>query len=202
MLEFKCICASGLEQCTSDNGSGVKVDMCLNLDALNMKNCEVCKEGWGNGNGNWSDGCKVNFETDPNHCGSEGYKCADHVAHAFGFFCEGNKCNYTLCLSEGATAYADCNGDRTDGCETPINTTQNCGVCKNSCQPNQECKAETAGPRCCYPGGKDLSSGVTKSQCCEGLKLWRRSAGVFCWVSEKYQCAKDEPSGCGWKEVK
>jgi len=198
MFEFSCICADGLTQCMSNNGSGVKVEMCLDLNALNMKSCEVCQEDWANINGDWSDGCETYLKTDLNHCGLEGNDCTTKVKNAIGITCKDGQCDYLSCQA----GYGNCNGDRTDGCEAPINTTQNCGVCKNSCQVKQECKTETAGVRCCYPGGVELSSGIARSQCCEGLKLWRRNANVMCWVSEAYQCATSAPSGCGWSEVK
>jgi hypothetical protein len=36
----------------------------------------VCKQGWGDCNGDLTDGCEVNLNSDPNHCGACGSSCA------------------------------------------------------------------------------------------------------------------------------
>lgn len=37
------------------------------------------------------------------------------------------------CVAVCAAGFADCNNDVSDGCETPIDTLENCGACRNQC---------------------------------------------------------------------
>jgi hypothetical protein len=46
----------------------------------------------------------------------------------------GGVCNAGVCSGQSCVAgFGDCNGDMNDGCETPLNTTSNCGGCGAGC---------------------------------------------------------------------
>jgi|GEM_PF-4793615 len=193
-----CQCADGADLCFATEGTP---DLCLNLPALNMKSCRECAMGWANVDGNWANGCEVDLSSNPYLCGSLDTNCFNQVQNAELPECKDSKCNYLTCQSAGGWPYGDCDGNRSNGCETPLNSRTHCGTCGNQCLTNQDCKSEASGIRCCYPDGKEALV-VNKDLCCAGTKLWKRSAGIVCWVSSKYECAAKEPGGCGWKEVK
>ena len=52
--------------------------------------------------------------------------------------CGATGCEVTSCT----TGYGDCNATGTDGCETPLNTADNCGFCGRDCG-TQACNAQT-----------------------------------------------------------
>jgi hypothetical protein len=102
--------------------------------------------GNGNGNGNGDGGtiatasCAdpatacgascVDLQNDPMNCGDCGHACdAAHVEHAL---CLAGTCSYDDC----AGGFADCDGDVTNGCETPTDhDVANCGGCGIVCAP-------------------------------------------------------------------
>jgi hypothetical protein len=57
-------------------------------------------------------GCETKLDSDVNHCGSCGFRCDINYPHA-GPVCDQGNCGMTC--DEG---WLDCNGSRTDGCET------------------------------------------------------------------------------------
>src|SRR5262249_129887 len=44
-------------------------------------------------------------------------------------------CDYSSCNA----GFGDCNGNRGDGCETSLTTSQHCGACGNQCGSTQSC---------------------------------------------------------------
>ncbi len=65
---------------------------------------------------------------DDDNCGSCGHACADAVAHADNPHCENGACDYDHCHAE----YLDCDGDRSNGCET-LRSMDNCPACGVAC---------------------------------------------------------------------
>ena len=83
-----------------------------------------CSPGTDDCDGDRSNGCEVDLETDPMHCGECGIACAgpdcDCVDGELDSVCPAQR--------------ADCNGDATDGCEVDIGTdSANCGACGSVC---------------------------------------------------------------------
>jgi len=177
-----------------------------------LADCEKCKDGWANDDGDWSNGCETDVSV--SECwGAEGKKnCLSDVKNADGIRCKDGQCDYVVCKA----GYGDCDGDRTNGCEAELNNTEFCGHCSIACKPGQDCRLpEEVAPRCCFDenmgctGKANSPCGLRQDECCDGLKLWREQTlwfGNVCAAPRKdsYSCAKEKPTtptGC-WVEIK
>jgi hypothetical protein len=97
----------------------------------------VCLAGWGDCH-TLSLGCESDLANDPQHCGSCGTACpkpANTVAH-----CASNTCGAPTCTAN----YGNCDGDLLgNGCETHLNSNQNCGSCGNNCTSGKHCSSNS-----------------------------------------------------------
>ena len=85
-----------------------------------------CEPGFGDCNDDASDGCEVDVRSSPAHCGGCGNACALEHATA--------SCTDGACAIESCDAgFDDCDGDPSNGCETPLDTLTDCGACGVSC---------------------------------------------------------------------
>jgi len=91
----------------------------------------VCAKNTKDCNHNLTDGCEVNFLTDPTNCGECGKVC--QIAHAKSH-CQSGSCGLGACDPD----FGNCNGLLSDGCETPLYTMSNCGGCGIKCNPGTE----------------------------------------------------------------
>jgi len=73
-------------------------------------------------------GACTRLEDDPGHCGACGQDCGRRLLHVTAPACAAGACDYAAC----AEGFLDCDGDRTNGCETPI-TDADCGACGRAC---------------------------------------------------------------------
>lgn len=93
--------------------------------------CELstCTAPFGNCDGNSSNGCESNAETDAMNCGGCGNVC--NLPHAESI------CNQRFCaVAKCEAGWADCNGLAKDGCETHLlSSLTDCGVCQAACAP-------------------------------------------------------------------
>lgn len=113
-----------------------------------------CHAGWGDciTTGTNVDGCETPLTTISN-CGGCGNGC--DTATSTPTACAGGVCVYTC-----KPGFGDCDGTGTDphnlnGCETPINTTTNCGSCGAACDTTHSIGAScSSGPTCKYTGCK------------------------------------------------
>lgn len=91
----------------------------------------------------------VNLANDVFNCGACGNVCDDSGRPAppdyMSYTCLGSECGKLVC----AINRADCNGDLFDGCETLINTTDNCGSCGVACAPGEVCASNSSGKLVC-----------------------------------------------------
>lgn len=71
-------------------------------------------------------GCEVDTRTDTAHCGACDHDCAAEP-HVVAAQCDDSACVFDTCEDD----WADC--DAGPGCETPIDTVQDCGGCGNDC---------------------------------------------------------------------
>jgi MYXO-CTERM domain-containing protein len=148
-------CEDGYANCDHNNANGCETD--IQSDADNCGGCEVhcdipnataacsagacvvaeCEAGWGDCNGEGEDGCEVELDTNPNHCGGCGQLCElDHASAE----CRNGVCQLDDC-DEG---WADCNGDEADGCEVDLTSdAEHCGHCAVACPEGQTCEAGT-----------------------------------------------------------
>jgi hypothetical protein len=87
----------------------------------------VCQAPHADCDNNPANGCEVDTDTDPQHCGGCAIACAFPNANVG---CAGGKCTLTSCVN----GFSDCNKNPTDGCEAALATDpKNCGACGNVC---------------------------------------------------------------------
>lgn len=159
-------CNPGYSDCDGDAADGCEVD--TNQDPHNCGTCghdcfagggttnwvcdqgkcavSKCPLGKGDCNNNPADGCEDNLTSDPKNCSFCGHDCSNTVLHATAV-CNNSKCDYSTC----DPGWADCDGDRSNGCEQDITTDPtNCGKCGNTC-------ASTNGAAGCVSGKCTIS---------------------------------------------
>lgn len=94
-----------------------------------------CDTGWGNCDGDLSNGCEADVSGDPAHCGSCSNSCSNTLAHST-TSCAAGQCVFTGCLP----GYGNCDGVAGNGCEAGFLTDAgNCGGCGASCSSSQYC---------------------------------------------------------------
>jgi Cys-rich repeat protein len=109
-------------------------------------------------------GCEVDTLTDKANCGGCGKVCSGN--HITSPICTGG-----LCTGACDTGYGDCNGDKlSDGCETALNTVQNCGACGNACGAGSMC----VGGACttCSVKVNEVMTGTTASGSEEFVEIY------------------------------
>ena len=104
-----------------------------------------------------TNGCETQITTATN-CGKCGQSC--DTTHSNGAACSGSSCTYTGCQS----AWADCDkttNPDTNGCETPLDSTSNCGGCGKACSTSTgqpSCNGSTCAYSC-NSGRSDCNAG-------------------------------------------
>lgn len=147
-------CNPGFGNCNGLAGDGCEVD--VNSDPQNCGQCLLacsfpntagacvagactvgtCDAGFADCNGVVPDGCEVNTQTDPLHCGSCTAQ-ACNLPHA-PQFCSGGACAVAACDA----GWGNCNGVTADGCELPVlDDPNNCGGCNATCASDRVCSA-------------------------------------------------------------
>ncbi|MFO0556673.1 MAG: hypothetical protein U0269_01520 [Polyangiales bacterium] len=107
----------------------------------------LCQMGFGNCDRNTANGCEVDVRTSATHCGMCGRACALPNATAG---CSAGSCVIAMCNA----GFGDCDAMAANGCETPLNSVSNCGMCGRSCSG--------ASPIC------DTRAGMCSSGCVGG----------------------------------
>ncbi len=89
-------------------------------------------------NGVADDGCEIDTDHDPQHCGDcDAPACVVPNATPD---CAAGRCAVRSCNS----GFDDCNGLAADGCETTLGTdSSNCGKCKTICPSGTTCQSGT-----------------------------------------------------------
>jgi hypothetical protein len=88
----------------------------------------ACIGNWDNCDRTDSNGCEVDTNTDPNHCGECDEVCPER-AHAE-IRCGSARCYIRVCED----GFGDCNEDISDGCEMALLTSEeHCGDCNTPC---------------------------------------------------------------------
>jgi hypothetical protein len=115
----------------------------------------TCDAGFGNCDGDASNGCEVNLQTDVTHCGVCETACSgNHGAPS---------CTAGLCGISCDADFADCDADVTNGCEAGLQTDlQHCGACPTACSTNHGSASCTAGACgiACDAGFEDCDGNV------------------------------------------
>lgn len=164
-------CPPGFENCDANSANGCETNVAS--DVNNCGGCEFfcidppngtagcvdgncivasCGAGWGNCDGNTTNGCETNVYTNPNHCGSCGHVC--NLPHAIEG-CSGGSCTLTGCES----GYANCDSNTANGCE--VNLNDGGGTCAAATYLGQVC-------------GDEYSSFACISDCEEGPYILAR----------------------------
>lgn len=138
-------CDPNFDDCDGDASNGCEADLrsaktcgSCGLECTNAHGgtqCSAgacvpsCDSGWDDCDGNAANGCETSLETTSN-CGSCGNTCSVSGGNAA---CVAGQCEVAGCGS----GFEDCDGDASNGCETDVTTTANCGTCGNTCSfPN------------------------------------------------------------------
>ncbi|MFO0625452.1 MAG: FG-GAP-like repeat-containing protein [Polyangiales bacterium] len=145
-----------------------------------------CNAGFGNCDGNPSNGCETNTGTSASHCGACGNACTVPNATPA---CTGGACAVGMC----SAGFGNCDGNASNGCETNTSTSaSHCGACGNACATGFFCAAGVCTRDC---GGLTNCSNVcvdtsTNASHCGGC-------GVVCppRANAAAQCAR---STCGF----
>lgn len=100
----------------------------------------------------------VSPEIDDRNCGACGNRCdpaggeTSLPANAY-YGCAKGECGHLKCSVE----YADCDGNASNGCETSVFSSENCGGCGKVCPDGQQCMADPDGrPTCMCPADLTL----------------------------------------------
>jgi hypothetical protein len=149
----ECQGAGELDTCTRANA----LTTCDGIDCLLVQ----CVDGFVDCDGETQNGCEGTLNSMEN-CGFCHAECA--LAHAQ-TSCEDGTCELIECQD----AYGDCDEDPTNGCETDLNTLQDCGECGRTCEPVANgapgCNDGQCGVGTCVPGYGDCDE--TGSNGCE-----------------------------------
>ncbi len=123
-----------------------------------------CAAGFGNCDGNATNGCETSTQTSATACGACGVTCAVPNAVAA---CRAGACAVGSCLP----GFADCDGSVANGCEVDTRTNlTHCGACNRACRPANRLGA-------CAAGACSVTS------CDEGFEDCDRSASNGCEVA-------------------
>jgi hypothetical protein len=136
-------CEAGMADCDRDPDNGCETSLRTTMDCVvcgkacyfsnatascESGECEFvsCRPGWGDCNDDRSDGCETALNTMAN-CGACGRECDPEAGEQS---CVGGKCTGEVCEA----GYGDCDGDPSNGCETALNTLEQCGACDTPCE--------------------------------------------------------------------
>ncbi len=118
----------------------------------------VCLGGYGDCDGDPSNGCETNTNTTAANCGTCGHACATRPNATP--VCALGGCVY-VCIP----GFADCDGVASNGCEVNLATdTANCGTCAHTCPTGAHATATCAGMVCgiaCSTGYTDCNHDAT-----------------------------------------
>ena len=228
----KCACAYNEMDIKITDSNNKNVRACIDINVMKIIQCDYpadtncnntgfkCRSGWGDCKDGETatpsgvsegklgvDGCETNIhegQRQDDHtilnCGGCGATCAPANVHKA--LCANNACGYDEC-SEG---YFDCDGDKSNGCETKLGTAENCAACGHACL-----EGGCHNGSCCWDARVNHQytlQTLTVDDCCVGTKLYKACSNDA-HHKTRYACATDATIGdvlsdgvCEWVEVK
>lgn len=131
--------------------------------------------------------CQGGASTDAGHCGAQCGPCGAGADRCYGNGdtcrcgdgapCTGANTDAYSCTSAGGapacdnrckSGWGDCDGDRVNGCETPVTSTTHCGACNAACEPRPNASASCPLGACtqtCNGGWGDCDGDLTSNGC-------------------------------------
>lgn len=209
----KCECSDGSVLCSDSEN----IAACLNLEERHIASCESCADGWMDIDNNIFNGCELDLSTQLTMCGKDKINCSVTMQNAVNNNCIDGQCEHGLCKN----GYGDCNDDsqktgeelsQRDGCETKLDSPENCGACGNKCEDyhsmngcTERITSNDGTPiseyKCCYKSNIEFDFQLSKEDCCDpNARVWRKCLGALCWVNEdEWQCSVDKPKSGYWE---
>ena len=81
----------------------------------------------------------VDLVTDPNNCGACDNACEAEDVCSAGLCASSETCEDGECVTGCPDGFGDCDNDPANGCETPLNTVDNCLACGTECDDSDDC---------------------------------------------------------------
>lgn len=170
------ICTTGHADCDADPANGCEANIqsdpahcgtctsaCLSGSELcSAGQCEPspCPSGQGECDGDLARFCETNLLSSSSDCGFCGNVCSAANGSAA---CSAGSCVLSSCQS----GFADCDARLGNGCETALDSVQNCGMCGRACTAasggTAACSAGTCGTVCNLTGTYALKLSVAGS---------------------------------------
>jgi len=130
----------------------------------------TCAIGYADCDGTPTNGCETSAASDGLSCGG----CQSACSNAHGE----TSCSEGLCVPVCAPGFADCDGERPNGCETDLSTVTSCGTCEMTCSNAH--------------GATSCTSGVCSPTCATGYADCDGDRSNGCEVS-----VTSDPTHCG-----
>ena len=166
-------CNPGFADCDGAADNGCEVNLQTDIDrcgacgttcappngtpACVAGRCAVaaCATGFGDCDGNATNGCETDLRASTAHCGTCGSMCPA-PANAFPG-CLGGRC-----VASCVTGFQDCDGDDRTGCEADLRSSaDHCGACGRPCRPANAtgaCRMGACAVTACAPGFADCDN--------------------------------------------
>ncbi len=151
-------CETDFTTTSNCNGCGVSCTRANATPTCAGGMCRIgsCSSGWDNCDGTDGNGCETSLNQ-PSSCGSCTNMCS--LMHTATYSCPSGTCRVASCSS----GWGNCDGSHPNGCETPTNTTTNCGACGMACMPQHatgDCSTGTCAIASCTSGWADCNGGA------------------------------------------
>ncbi|MEZ4410380.1 MAG: fibrinogen-like YCDxxxxGGGW domain-containing protein [Polyangiales bacterium] len=162
-------CNAGFADCDTTASNGCEVN--TTSDAMNCGACGTvcapranasvrceasacaftCDAGYADCDGDATNGCEVNLNADPTHCGS----CTNACAVANGTAaCAAGACAVGACNA----GFANCDGMVSNGCEANLASPSTCGSCTNACPTRANAGSTCLGGVCGFACNADFGN--------------------------------------------
>jgi hypothetical protein len=154
-------CETPLNTLANCGGCGVVCDIPNAAESCSTGVCQSAGCATGYADCTSAPGCETNILTTTAHCGGCNKACStDHVPSPV--------CTAGSCTGACQAGWGDCNNNKlTDGCETSLATTSNCGTCGTQCTGLYAiwaCTTSTCVVSSCEPG-RDNCDGNNANGC-------------------------------------